>query len=235
MKPVQDMDRVDGFFANDLHVGFPHVAANRFDIKGTGLAEHPEKPQQGLGFPVFSNPKKPSAKYIYLINQSQIRMSRFILNLIDSNALHIIQATMRKAIRHHILNGMPHRVPGHPKNLSCFFPRQPLGPTSQENPEGIGQMAFTIGPGKPFNFCPTTRTIDSSRPIAKLNLKTPQRDKQKSSLFQMIVNRTLFQALRAQTLAVLSGKNIHNYLQTGFFFFQPGVAVNKALEFVTLV
>ena len=48
MKPIQDMDGMRCFFGDDLQVRFPHVTADKLQLRREGLSELVEESQQGL-------------------------------------------------------------------------------------------------------------------------------------------------------------------------------------------
>jgi len=87
VKTIEDVKRLGAFLANDLEVGFPHIGADKHNLRGQFVADDGEKSPKGFDGSFAAHPKQPRDVEIDLLNQSQLLVAFGILDLIDADRI----------------------------------------------------------------------------------------------------------------------------------------------------
>src|ERR1700728_4463879 len=196
VESIQHMDRLAKFFANDLEIRLPHVAAHEVDA-GPRLVgqELKESPQARLGS-LRADPQQPLHAVFDLIDQRQILVPAAPLDFIDADGLDAAHVAMHYSSKYRVFYRTKHVIPGGVKHVGHLLPRQPLRPPSQEPAVARRQMALAISPGNLFDHDAPRRATDPPHRVEKEHRDGPQAHVLETADRQTIVARTDLLAAR---------------------------------------
>src|ERR1700730_14485482 len=121
VEAVEDMQRLGAVFADEFHVGFPHVGADEGDFGNHVLAHGGEESLKGS---LFAYPGKAGDADIDLVDQNEVLVALGVLDFAHSDGIDLSQNPMFEAPGDDVLDSIADLFPGSTTRFVGLLPGQ---------------------------------------------------------------------------------------------------------------
>ncbi len=117
VEPVEDVQSLGAFFADDLQVRLPHVGADENDLRGDFFTDDGENSLERFGGSFLPDPEQACDPKIDLVSQCQVFVTSGVLDLVHTDGVDLAGHPVLQTPGDHVFDRVEDFVPGSTKRF----------------------------------------------------------------------------------------------------------------------
>ena len=232
MKTVEHVHGLRRSLGDHADECLPHVARHERERLTPRLAEPLEEFLERVLRAIASDPEKPLARVVDLVDEYEVFVALFPGEFVDADGSNAVEVAIRETPLHGHRHRVKDRLPAHAKALRRLLPAERLRPAREEPRERRRHRRLALRPRHALNLDAAARAVASPRRVHEVHRDGPQGHELKVTLGQVIAYATLSEAARTDWSASLMRPEMRldhrNAAPASFAFTELHLLVNKS-------